>query len=180
MNPLNAVKTMSIYKQFHKRFMKCFWLLFLIPSVSFGDSQLSEENITFLPVKKAISSLVRVVIDNPRNRSIVEAKPKPPHLLETVGFIAKDSKGDIGVITGFNIFNIAVHIGIEKALMVYNSADHKFSVKEIKSISPVSNLIFFTLKGDVTENGDIPPLPLAHFRTNNEPAVLHIKSFIGK
>ena len=171
MNPLNVVKTMSIYKQFYKRFMKCFWLLFLIPFVSFSDTQLSEEtDLTFPLSKKAMNSLVRVVIDNPQHRLSINGQSEPPHKLETSGFIAKDSKGDIGVITGFNIFNLAVHRGEERDLMVYNSAGHKFLVKEIKSISPVSNLIFFTLKGDVTEKGDIPPLPLAHFRTNNEPA----------
>ena len=171
---------MSIYKQFYKRFVKCFWLLFLIPFVSFSDSQLSEEaDLTSLLSKKAINSLVRVVIDNPRHRLSINGQNESPHKLETTGFIAKDSKGDIGVITGFNIFNLAVHIGIEKDLMVYNSAGHKFLVKEIKSISPVSNLIFFTLKGDVTENGNIPPLPLAHFRTNNEPAFYTSKVLSG-
>ena len=176
---LKYIKIMNIYKQFNKKLMKCFWLLFFIPFVSFSDNQLSEADITFLPDKKAINSLVRVVIDNPQNRLSINAQNKPPHLLETVGFIAKDSKGDIGVITGFNIFNMAVHIDMERSLMVYNSVDHKFTVKAIKSISPVDNLIFFTVKGDLTENGDIPPLPLAHFRTDNEPEFYTSKVLSG-
>ena len=149
--------------------MKYFYLLFFISSISFGDTQFSETDISFSPVKKAINSLVKVVIDNPQSRLNVNAKKQPPHRLETIGFIAEDSKGDIGVIAGFNIFNMAVHIDMEKVLMVYNSAGHKFAVKGIKTISHVNNLIFFTLKGDVTENGSLPPLPIAHSRTNNEP-----------
>lgn len=159
--------------------MKYFWLLFLIPSVPFGDNPLSETDITFLPVKKAMGSLVRIVIENPKNSSNSKEKSTPPHLLETIGFIAKNNKGDIGVITGFDIFNMAVHIDMEKFLTVYNSTDHKFAIKEIKNISPVNNLIFFTVKGDLTENGEIPPLLLAHARTDNEPEFYTSKVLSG-
>lgn len=156
-----------------------YFLLLLISSFSFGDNSLTETNVIFSPIEKVLHSLVRIVIEDPRNNLNTKKQPTPPHLLETIGFIAKNSKGDIGIIASFDIFDLAVHIDMEKFLMVYNSKGYKFAIKEVKTISPENSLIFFTVKGDLTENGDIPPLPLASFRTNKEPAFYTSKVLSG-
>ena len=176
--------------------MKCFlWLLFCFtPCISIGQDKLSisKVDIDFLAVRKAINSLVTVAVPtNPgksqfnqpliSNSSFTPSlqdesglkKPlirltTPPPTIETTGFIARDTEGNIGVIAGFHLIDKAVQMNKEKFLVVYNNANRGFPVKEIKNISPESNLVFLMVEGDLTEKGERPPLSLAGSYNEND------------
>ena len=161
--------------------MKWFALFLFIPGFIIGQDTSAKEEVVLFPVKKAIDSMVTVAVSaDPKQSQIdlsgfsqigksfsIRLSHLPP-LMETIGFIAKDNNGNIGVIAGFNIPDRAVYIKMEKSLVVYNNKDRGFAVKEIKTLSPLNNLVFLKVEGDLTEQGSRPPLPLANSQTNNE------------
>ena len=176
--------------------MKYFsWLLFcFIPCISIGQDKLSisKVDIDFLAVRKAINSLVTVAVPtNPGKsqfnlplisnasftpslqdesgwkRTLIRPTTPPP-TIETTGFIARDTEGNIGVIAGFHLIDKAVQMKKEKFLVVYNNANRGFPVKEIKNISPENNLVFVMVEGDLTEGGERPPLSLAGSYSEND------------
>ena len=136
--------------------MKYLFLLLLIPEISIGKKDFPKANIKRLPVERAMNSLVMVTASS--GQTIVEA----------IGFIAKDLKGNVGVVTSFGFLDKVVYIGAENSILVYNKANRFFRVKEVKNLSPLNNLIFLKVKGDLTEKGNRIPLSIADSHSPNE------------
>lgn len=143
--------------------MRYLFLLFFIPGISSGQDVASKTAVKFLSVERAMSSLVMVTA------SSSQIGQSEQIVIETVGFIAQDSEGNIGVVTSFGFINKTVNISAENFIMVYNKANNFFSVEKIKNISPNNNLVFLKVKGDLTEGGRRPPLSLADSHRQNEP-----------
>lgn len=151
-------------------------------------STTSKPGIGFLAVRRAMNSLVTVALPtNPghsqsdlplisnssftpslHDEFVWKRSTTPPPSIETTGFIARDRKGNIGVIAGFHLIDKAVQMKKENFLVVYNNANRGFPVKKIKNISPENNLVFLTVEGDLTEEGERPPLSLADSYNENE------------
>ena len=161
--------------------MKWFALFLFIPYFVIGQDTSAKEEVILFPVKKAIDSMVTVAVSAEPKQSQIDLSGFSqigksflrrlfhlPPLMETIGFIAKDNNGNIGVIAGFNIPDRAVYIKMEKSLVVYNNKNRGFAVKEIRTLSPLNNLVFLKVEGDLTEQGKRPPLPLAKSQTDNK------------
>ena len=80
--------------------------------------------------------------------------------MKTVGFITKDSKGDVGVVTSFSFINKALYINGEGSILVTDKTGGSFKIKAIKGISSINNLVFLEVKGDLTAGGKRPPLTI--------------------
>ena len=103
------------------------------------------------PVTTAMDSIVKIFI---------EGKKKP--LAQEIGFIAKNSKNEIGVVTTLSIVDTAVYSG--NSLYVLNKQTEIFPVKAVKNMSPIDGLIFLKIEGELGAR----PLPLAHSRISKE------------
>ena len=149
--------------------MKWLAFLLLILNFSFGQNKSSKKTLEFQLVERALSSMVVVAFnfshDKKRNSTSLSSDSS---IIETVGFIAKDSHGNIGVITSFNIIDEAVNRNGIKSLVVYNSANQIFKIKGIGNIDPVNNLIFLKMEGDLTKQGQLQPLPVSQSRNEEE------------
>ena len=125
---------------------------------SFGQGSLSSSNVDSFLVRKALQSTVLVSLSENHNS----------YNLETIGFIAKDAKGNIGVITSFSAIDMAFSIGVGQDIVVYNNSHRVFSLKGVIKTFPVDNLIFLQMDGDLTEQGKRPPLLIADLHAKDQ------------
>ena len=129
--------------------------------MSFGhthsQSSRPEEDVEFIAVRKALDSLVTIILADAQGQSLD---------IQT-GLIVADPDGDIQVLTDFSAFYWLVEAGY--TLSVINRKGREFSVKEIKRISLLDNLISFTVNGDITEGGRFSPVPAAGRLEEEEP-----------
>ena len=84
--------------------------------------------------------------------------------LQGSGFITKDGRGNVGVLTSFHLINEIIKNQSGNFIFVHNKAGQAFAVHAVTSISAQDNLIFLTVRGDITKQGAFPPL-MPNFRT---------------
>ena len=103
-----------------------------------------------LPLQKAMDSIVTVFFIRQDGTHVVN-----------MGFIAKNKKGEVGVVTQFAFLDYAV---TQNNSLFILSKNKTFEVKAVKKISPMDDLLFLAVKGEL----ESPPLQLAP--TNNHKA----------
>ena len=111
--------------------------------------------------QKAGAAAAAIAVPGPQGFSIIG-----------LGFLTKDSEGEIGVTAPFDIIDRAAGSGgkaaspihffpAKRSGAVYRFEKTAFRLKKAKRISPVENLAFLTVEGDITEGGLRRPLALA-------------------
>ena len=124
------------------------FLFITLPVFASGQEEFS--GVEFLPVRKALKSMV-----------LVSAFEGNGNYSQGSGFITKDGAGNVGVLTGFHLINEIITNQGGNFIFVQNHEGRFFPVREVTNISPEDNLIFLTVKGDLTNKDGSPPLPLS-------------------
>lgn len=151
-------------------------IFLFIPGASFGETYPSQSKVEHLTPKKVKHSLKLIKGGKDLfERNLKEAEDslvlvvgrdqKGQRLWGGVGWIVKDTWGTVGVMTSFRVIDRALdgknikqedmkHISFD----VYIRSGTSFAVEELRGIDPIENLVFLTLKGDVTQSGKRTPL----------------------